>query len=72
MKIIKLIAETAWHHDGDFDFMEELVKDILNKSKLDILKMHVTLDFDEYMHSSHSMYDSFKTKLFSPNQTFFK
>ena len=68
MKIIKLIAETAWHHDGDFDFMEKLVKDILNKSKLDILKMHVTLDFDEYMHSSHSMYDSFKTKLFSEAQ----
>ena len=25
----KLIAETAWHHDGDFSFMEKLVADIL-------------------------------------------
>ena len=47
MKKIKLIAETAWHHDGDFVFMERLVANILEKSKLDILKMHITLDFDE-------------------------
>ena len=61
----KLIAETAWHHDGDFSFMEKLVVEILNKSRLDILKMHITLDFDEYMHDSHLIYDDFKNKCFS-------
>jgi len=65
---IKLIAETAWHHDGDFPFMDKLVNEILNKSKLDVLKMHVTLDFDEYMDHTHPLYDSLKTKLFSEKQ----
>ena len=40
MEKIKLIAETAWHHDGDFAFMNKLVNDIINNAKLDILKMH--------------------------------
>ena len=68
MEKIKLIAETAWHHDGDFAFMQKLVNEILKKSKLDILKMHLTLDFDEYMHSSHPIYSDLKTKLFSEDQ----
>ena len=68
MKKIKLIAETAWHHDGDFVFMERLVANILEKSKLDILKMHITLNFDEYMHSSHPGYNKFKTKCFNEKQ----
>ena len=41
MDKIKLIAETAWHHDGDFIFMRKLVDDIINNAKLDILKMHI-------------------------------
>ena len=49
MKKIKLIAETAWHHDGDYVFMEKLINDILNKSMADIIKMHITLDFDEFI-----------------------
>ena len=31
MEKIKLIAETAWHHDGDFAFMQKLVNEILKK-----------------------------------------
>ena len=65
MKKIKLIAETAWHHDGEFSFMEHLLDTILNQSKADVVKMHVTLDFDEYMDSSHSIYNDLKGKLFS-------
>ena len=57
VKKIKLIAETAWHHDGEFSFMEHLLDTILNQSKADVVKMHVTLDFDEYMDSSHSIYN---------------
>ena len=30
MDKIKLIAETAWHHAGDYPFMKTLVGDILN------------------------------------------
>ena len=66
MRKIKLIAETAWHHDGDYDFMKKLVNDILKNSKTDILKMHITLNYDEYSHISLSAGSTFKKKLFSP------
>jgi len=68
MKKIKLIAETAWHHDGDYVFMEKLINDILNKSMADIIKMHITLDFDEYSHPLRTAESTFKDKLFSINQ----
>jgi len=65
MERIKLIAETAWHHDGDYKFIERLVNDILKKTKLDVLKMHLTLDVDEYMNLSHTGYNGTKNKMFS-------
>ena len=64
----KLIAETAWHHDGDFPFMQKLVADILKESKLHILKMHVTLDVDEYIHYSHELFGWVKSRIFSKDQ----
>ena len=33
---MKLIAETAWHHEGNFLFMKKLVSDIINKTNADI------------------------------------
>jgi len=68
MREIKLIAETAWHHDGDYDFMGKLVNDIIKNSKTDILKMHITLDFDEYSHPLRTAKSTFKGKLFTTNQ----
>ena len=68
MKKIKLIAETAWHYYGDYKFMERLVDDILEKTKSDVLKMHITLDVDEYMNSSHIAYNDIKNKLLSKKQ----
>jgi len=68
MNKIDLIAETAWHHDGEFSFMEHLVDTILHKSKADILKMHLTLDFDEYMDLSHPLYHELKSKMFTENE----
>ena len=49
---MNLIAETAWHHDGDFDFFKDLVTTIANETKADYIKFHVTLEVDEYMHTS--------------------
>ena len=37
--MIKLIAETAWHHQGDFMFMKKLVTEIA-KTNADIIKIH--------------------------------
>jgi len=65
---MKLIAETAWHHQGDYEFMKNLVFEIATKTKADIVKMHITLDFDEYMDSSHDAYGLLKPWLFSKDQ----
>jgi N,N'-diacetyllegionaminate synthase len=61
---MKLIAETAWHHEGDFLFMKKLVSEIATKTNADIIKMHVTLNFDEYMDSKHALYKKLKSMLF--------
>lgn len=65
---MKLIAETAWHHEGDFDFMWRLINALIDQSQADIIKMHITLDFDEYMHQSHELYSLLKTYTFNEQQ----
>jgi len=64
---MKLIAETSWHHEGDFNFMKDLLRALIN-SKVDIIKMHITLDFDEYMDKSHPLYKDLKKWLFSEEE----
>lgn len=67
MKKIKLIAETAWHHDGDYTFFKELISK-LDNSSCDIIKMHITLDLDEYMSETHNSYEFAKSRMFTENQ----
>ena len=64
--MIKLIAETAWHHEGDYGFMKNLVTSICELSKADIVKLHITLDLDEYMNKDHAAYETLKSWVFSP------
>ena len=66
--MMKLIAETAWHHDGNFDFMSDLVDTIIQQSKAHIVKLHLTLDFDEYMAKDHPGYEFLKERLFNEKQ----
>jgi len=54
--MILSIAETAWHHEGDVDFMLNLIDDICYKTSADYIKLHITLDFDEYMSLDHQNY----------------
>ena len=54
---MKLIAETAWHHQGDFEFLKKLVSEIEQNSNADIIKLHVTLDLKEYMAADHPLFD---------------
>ena len=61
----QLIAETAWHHEGDFGFMAELVSKFCKESQADIIKMHVTLDFDSYMSSEHESYATLRKWILS-------
>ena len=58
--MIKLITETAWHHEGDFVFMKDLVTRICENSNTDVVKFHITLDLDEYMSMDHYAYETLK------------
>ncbi len=58
-KTKKLIAETAWHHQGDSAYMLALV-DALCQSAADCVKIHLLLDLDEYMHTDHPLYPSIR------------
>jgi len=64
----KLIAETAWHHEGDYVFMKNLVTKICETSSADIVKLHITLDLDEYMSKDHDAYETLKSWMLSANQ----
>jgi N,N'-diacetyllegionaminate synthase len=55
---MKLIAETAWHHEGDIDFLVDLAEKI-KLSKADIAKFHLLLDLDEYIDKSHKLYEGY-------------
>jgi len=61
----KLIAETAWHHEGDYVFMKNLVTRICETSSADIVKLHITLDLDEYMSKDHDAYETLKSWMLS-------
>jgi len=65
---MKLIAETAWHHQGDFGFMKNLVTEICVNTDADIVKMHISLDFDDYMAKDHPIYEMLAPWLFSKAQ----
>ena len=64
----KLIAETAWHHEGDYAFMKNLVTRICEFSRADIVKLHITLDLDEYMSKDHEAYETLKSWMFTAEQ----
>jgi N,N'-diacetyllegionaminate synthase len=61
----KTIAETAWHHEGDFDFMKDLVTKLCTESEVDIVKFHITLNIDEYMSRDHDAYNMLKSWMLS-------
>lgn len=65
---MKIIAETAWHHEGDYEFMKNLVNAIVTQTEADIIKMHITLDLEEYMSTDHENYKLQKPMLFTEDQ----
>lgn len=62
---MKLIAETAWHHQGDFEFMEKLVFDIVKDTRADIVKLHITLCLEEYMAKDHPGFSDISKWIFN-------
>lgn len=65
---MNIIAETAWHHDGNFSFFKNLVTEISNKTKADFIKFHLTLDVDEYMHNDHPGYEWAKERILTKDE----
>jgi N,N'-diacetyllegionaminate synthase len=65
---IKLIAETAWHHQGEIDFLRDLVHSISFNSRADILKFHLSLDIEEYMTKDHPLFNKMSNWMFSKSQ----
>jgi sialic acid synthase SpsE len=55
---MQLIAETAWHHEGDCAFMTSLIDALIERGAQDIIKCHVTLDLDAYMVPDHPGYET--------------
>ncbi len=66
--MINLIAETAWHHEGSFSFMKNLINKICADSDVNTVKMHITLDLDEYMCVDHDAYETLKSWMFNEEQ----
>lgn len=64
----RLIAETAWHHEGDYPFMKDLVSRICNESDANIVKMHISLDLDEYMSRDHEAFETLKSWMLPAKQ----
>ncbi|EJL74901.1 N-acetylneuraminate synthase family protein [Chryseobacterium populi] len=46
------IAETAFHHEGNINFLENLIDDIA-KLDIDAIKFHLLLDLEDYIVENH-------------------
>jgi len=65
---MKLIAETAWHHQGEFEFLRQLVSAIISQTSADIIKLHITLYLKEYISKDHPLFNDYKKWMFSRDQ----
>ncbi len=54
-----LIGETAFHHEGDVEFLKELIG-VGSEIEVDAMKFHLTIDLDDYMIANHSAIDVLK------------
>ena len=59
-----LIGETAFHHQGDVNFLNRLIDGGI-KAGVDTLKFHLLFDIDDYFVRNHTAYDSLVKMLIS-------
>jgi uncharacterized membrane-anchored protein YitT (DUF2179 family) len=48
--------------------IKQIQKNIVSETTADIVKMHITINFDEYMDPSHRSYEELKSMIFSRDQ----
>ncbi|HET8887038.1 MAG TPA: hypothetical protein VFM70_11885, partial [Salinimicrobium sp.] len=68
-----IIGETAFHHQGDKDFLRNLV-DAAAELQLDAIKFHLLFDINNYFVASHPAISAVNEWIFSKEQyaDFFK
>lgn len=62
-----LIGETAFHHQGDLNFLKELI-DAAENLKLDAIKFHLLLDIEDYMIKDHKAINTLRPWCFEAEQ----
>jgi N,N'-diacetyllegionaminate synthase len=62
-----LIAETAYAHEGDYDYLWRQC-DAVGPPAVDAIKFHLLLDLDSYMKADHPIYEATKAWLFDRGQ----
>jgi N,N'-diacetyllegionaminate synthase len=62
-----LIAETAYAHEGNYDYLCRQI-DVIDSRYIDALKFHLLLDIDSYMSKDHPEYETVKAWLFTREQ----
>lgn len=63
-----LIAECAYAHEGDINYLKESIVRIAGTNCVDAIKFHILLDIETYMCPDHELYENIKRWLFSPGQ----
>ncbi|NNJ56529.1 MAG: N-acetylneuraminate synthase [Bacteroidia bacterium] len=62
-----IIGETAFHHEGDLDFLNSLIAKG-EELGFDALKFHVTVDLDDYMVANHEAIDVIRPWCFNEEE----
>jgi len=52
-----LIGEVACIHEGDFEYLTNLIDEIIKKKSCDAIKYHILIDLDSHMTKSHEGYE---------------
>ena len=63
-----LIAECAYSHEGDRDYLKKSIKKIAEAGCIDAVKFHVLFDIQTYMSPDHELYERIQEWLFSEDE----
>ncbi len=60
-----LLAETAFHHQADLDFLRELIMQA-SQAEVDAIKFHLLFNLDDYFIKTHTAYQALKELCIQP------
>ncbi|WP_053956735.1 N-acetylneuraminate synthase family protein [Inediibacterium massiliense] len=62
-----IIGETAYHHEGDFEYLKKMILDI-GEMNLNAVKFHLLFNLDSYFQKQHPLYKHIEKWMFSQKQ----